>query len=322
MPRRSKTDSPEKLRQALVDLLTDFEQKLKARDLRKKVVALIPAYHTLRDLGSSLIPSESASSARDRILHYFRKYPLCLIEGEELAVVAGISEWARRVRELRVEHGWMVVSGVTAREMAAEDEFIDVETKDGFKISALKPDHYVLMSTEQDRDAAYRWNVANDIRKSKLGSQESILEFLRMNVGKPISGEELRYVARDASEWARRVRELRTEDGWPVQSKTSGRPDLPVGVYVLEEDRQSPEHDRTIPDPVRRKVLQRDNYTCTACSWNHDMWNPSDPRHLELHHKEHHARGGDNTEENLITLCTVCHDDIHRKEGQGKRQKK
>ena len=27
----------------------------------------------------------------------------------------------------------------------------------------------------------------------------------------------------------------------------------------------------------------------------------------------HHAKGGDNTENNLITVCTVCHDEIHRK---------
>ncbi len=318
MARRSKVGSPEKLRLELVELLTNFETQLKGRNLRKKVVALIPAYRTLRNLGSSLIPPTSAASARERILHYFRKYPHCLIEGEELMVVAGISEWARRVRELRVEHGWMIISGVTAKEMAAEEEFTD----EGYSLSELKPDHYVLMSTEQDRDAAYRWNVANDIRKSNLAVRDKILKFFRENVGQPIFGEELRYVAKDKTEWARRIRELRTEYGWPVQSNASGRPDLPVGVYVLEQDRQSPEHDRTIPDSVRRKVLQRDKYTCFHCGWNHDQWNRSDPRHLELHHEKHHARGGENTEKNLVTLCTVCHDDVHREEGAGKRQKK
>ncbi|WP_323985578.1 HNH endonuclease [Klebsiella aerogenes] len=34
---------------------------------------------------------------------------------------------------------------------------------------------------------------------------------------------------------------------------------------------------------------------------------------LELHHIEHHADGGENTLENLITLCNVCHDEVHHR---------
>ena len=135
---------------------------------------------------------------------------------------------------------------------------------------------------------------------------------MRQSVGQGVTNEELRYVARDKTEWARRVRELRTELGWPVATKTTGRPDLDVGVYVLQADRQSPEHDRTIPDDVRRAVMRRDNYRCTKCGWSHAGWNPSDPRHLEIHHVRHHAKGGANDEGNLLTLCTVCHDAIHR----------
>ena len=133
-------------------------------------------------------------------------------------------------------------------------------------------------------------------------------------MGLGVTNEELRYVAGDKTEWARRVRELRTEQGWPIATKTTGRPDLGVGVYVLQADRQSPEHDRSIPDDVRREVLRRDGYKCKKCGWSHDEWNPSDPRHLELHHIKHHVKGGENVEGNLQTLCTVCHDKVHREE--------
>jgi len=45
-------------------LLTNFAAELRKTDLRVKVVALIPAFHKLRDLGSSLIPkSESFGSS-------------------------------------------------------------------------------------------------------------------------------------------------------------------------------------------------------------------------------------------------------------------
>lgn len=310
MTRRSGPSDPEILRVEIVDLLTDFKKQLLSENLRGKVLALIPAFRKLRDLGSSLIPKKHAAAARDRILFYFRKYPLEIIKGDELMVVAGISEWARRIRELRVQFGWRIITGVTAKEMTDVDDF----ELDGVDVTKMKPDEYILADDEQDRDAAFRWHRANEIRRKKMAVRDRILEFLRDNVGKYVTGEELRYVAGDKTEWARRVRELRTEFGWPIASKSNGRPNLPVGVYILEIDRQSPKHDRNIPDAIRMAVLERDQYKCTKCGWNYDKWNPSDPRHLELHHKTHHVDGGENSPENLVTFCVRCHDDVHRKE--------
>ena len=292
----------------LIALLQNFEAELGADDLRQKVQALVPVHLMLAELGKSLIPRNLASGARQRILYYFLKYPYISIQREELLIVAGIDDWARRVRELRVEHGWSIVSGVTAKQMNAEGEFL----VDHVDVDSMRADDYIMIRTEQDRDAAHRWSTAKEIRNKNSSVRDKILEYLRENVGRLITGEELRYVAKEKTEWARRVRELRTEQGWPVVTKSSGRPDLPIGVYLLEQNRQSPAHDRSIPDPVRRKVLTRDHYQCQHCSWNHGSSNRSDPRHLEIHHIEHHARGGSNTEKNLVTLCTICHDDWHR----------
>ena len=109
------------------------------------------------------------------------------------------------------------------------------------------------------------------------------------------------------------MRELRTEKGWPIVTKNSGRKDLAIGVYVLEQDRQTYEHDRTIPDPVRVAVLKRDGFKCVRCGWNRLMLSPDDPRKmLELHHVKHHKDKGANTADNLITLCNVDHDQEHR----------
>jgi len=309
MTRRPKQQSPEDIRLELAKLLNNFKKELCKKNLRSKVLALIPALHLLRDLGCSLIPKEKASAARDRILFYFKKYPKTIIHGDELTVVSGIGEWARRLRELRVQFGWSIINGVTAKEMHAEDEF----PLSSLDITSMGPDAYLLLNKDQDRDAALRWNVANEIRRQSFGSSKKILSFFRANVGQAVTGEELRYVSGNKSEWARRVRELRTEQGWPVTSQKNGRPDLPVGVYVLEQDRQSPTHDRKIKDEVRRAVLVRDDYKCQKCAWHHDTWNPADPRHLELHHKKHHVKKGKNDPDNLITLCTVCHDVTHRK---------
>jgi len=306
--KRKRTD-PETLRRKVEGLIRNFETELRSGELRPKVLALVPIFHGLRNLGKSLIPSEYASAARDRILYYFRQYPQTIINGDELLVVSGIQDWPRRVRELRVQFGWAVASGMTVREMGeAEAGEVPAEW------AGMKPGDYVLLDAEQDRDAAHRWHAANAIRKERGGVRDKILKFLRANVGRPVTGEELRYVANDKTEGARRGRELRTEAGWPIATKSTGRPDLAVGVYVLQADRQSPEHDRLIPDEVRREALRRDGYKCRECGWSHDEWNPSDPRHLELHHVKHHADGGANVESNLKTLCTVCHDKLHRRE--------
>jgi len=314
MARRSKPANPETLRKELLELITNFEEKLLENDLRSKVIALVPAYRVLRDLGSSLIPVEEAKSARDRILAYFRHYPGAVISGEELSVVAGINDWPRRVRELRVEYGWPIATGVTINEILKEANEAG-QTEEIKALEQMSPDDYILLEDKQDRDAAYRWKLANDIRKQKISARDKILLFLRENVGVSVSGEEISYVA-TITDWPRRVRELRTEYGWPVVTKQTGRPDLPVGVYLLEMDRQAPVHDRLIPDPVRCAVLRRDSYQCLHCGWHINEWNKADPRILELHHKKHHAKGGDNTEENLITLCNICHDEVHRK-GRG-----
>lgn len=310
MTKKLADTNSEELRQSLLKLLTDFEQKLKEDDLREQVIDLIPVHHTLRDLGSSLITQVSSNSASDRIIAYLRKYPQKMILGDELMVVAGISEYARRIRELRVEEGWQILSGKILKQIRDEE---GLEFRNVLLNQELKPDSYMLVRGDQDRDAAFRWKRANKIRKSNASIKKKILAYFKENVGKQVSGEELKYLANNKSEWARRVRELRTEDGWPVKTKITGLPELSIGIYVFEEDRQAPPHDRKIPDTIRVIVLGRDEYECKNCFWTYKKATPADPRGLlELHHIDHHANRGANTPENLITLCNVCHDDVHR----------
>jgi hypothetical protein len=64
----------------------------------------------------------------------------------------------------------------------------------------------------------------------------------------------------------------------------------------------SPKRARLRMDPVsyeslRQRVLRRDGWRCQACG---AMSN------LEVHHKGFRSRLGDDSEANLITLCTVC----------------
>lgn len=308
----------------LTQALSNFESALATQNLRGKVIALIPAINSLRKLGVALEPTLARRSARDRILHYLQRFPRMVIEGSELAVVSGISEWPRRVRELRVEHGWWIYSGVTFRDIASADEAEARALRESLciEMEKIRPDQYVLVRTERDEFSAVRWRSLNAIRRRPGGAKEKILEHLRANVGREVSGEELRYIAGDKKEWARRVRELRTEDGWPIATRSSGRPDLSVGVYVLDKDRQAYAHDRQISDSVRVEVLERDQFSCVDCGWARTRAQRDDPRTmLELHHLKRHVEGGANTIANLITLCNVCHDRRHARSSASKKNR-
>ncbi len=178
----------------------------------------------------------------DRLIKYLTRYPKRVIDGDELMVVSGIGEWARRVRELRVQSGWWIYSGVTFRQMSEDAratengaDIASLQAELGVDPSQIKPDQYVLMRANRDRRAADRWNVLNRIRKMKASVTDKIIQYFCENVGQEITGEELMYLAKGKKEWARRVRELRTEQGWPIVTKNSGRDDLGIGVYMLEE---------------------------------------------------------------------------------------
>ena len=57
-------------------------------------------------------------------------------------------------------------------------------------------------------------------------------------------------------------------------------------------------------ETLRQQVLRRDGWRCQSCG---TMSN------LEIHHKQFRSHSGDDSEDNLITLCTTCHDMFHRK---------
>src|SRR5690606_20505882 len=116
--------------------------------------------------------------------------PFKVVDGDELMVVSGIQDYPRRVRELRVQFGWWIFSGVRFKESAEEDplQVEDIRRLLGTAPEKVKPDQYVLMRVDQDREAAHRWNQMNEIRKEKISVKDKILKYLRKNVGVPLSG--------------------------------------------------------------------------------------------------------------------------------------
>ena len=63
--------------------------------------------------------------------------------------------------------------------------------------------------------------------------------------------------------------------------------------------------DPALYEELRNQVLRRDGWRCQFCGMMCD---------LEVHHKEFRSHSGDDSEENLITLCAQCHAAVHRSE--------
>ena len=53
---------------------------------------------------------------------------------------------------------------------------------------------------------------------------------------------------------------------------------------------------------LRQQILRRDGWRCQSCG---AMSN------LEVHHWEFRSQGGDDSEKNLIALCSECHRTLH-----------
>ena len=68
----------------------------------------------------------------------------------------------------------------------------------------------------------------------KTASKELIRLYFLSNVGKVVNSDQLREASGNASEWARRVRELREHERWPILTHND-RTDLKPGEYLLKD---------------------------------------------------------------------------------------
>jgi hypothetical protein len=68
--------------------------------------------------------------------------------------------------------------------------------------------------------------------KGSKGSRARLRGHFLANIGRILGSQELREASGNTSEWARRVRELRTEEGYQILTHND-RSDLKPGQYLL-----------------------------------------------------------------------------------------
>lgn len=242
----------------------------------------------LRESLSKVNRTFGIKSGRDAILYYLQMHVGESVPADALAGVSGITEWARRVRELRVEFGWPIESGITRDDMPH--------------------DHYRLTTSEPDVDLAERWRVAKEARNLKkpgggsASGKDRLLHYLQQISPRSADKEQLAYVAR-IHEWPRRLRELE-EEGWRITSNVDD-PSLAPGSYRLPTMTKHPARVRQAIK-LRYRILERDKKSCRDCGAK-----PGQGVTLQVHHILPVHKGGTNDEINLVTLCSDCHGGRH-----------
>ena len=144
----------------------------------------------------------------------------------------------------------------------------------------------------------------------RIGSKEKIRQFLLQNIGRVVESTELQAAADGAVQYARRLRELRDEEGWPILSHNDSA-DLKPGQYLLLEQPPAetrPVFVRGLSARLRASVLDRNGFTCQMCGVTPGEMDPSTGRNTRLHvgHIVDKSHGGKDELSNLRALCSTC----------------
>jgi hypothetical protein len=145
-----------------------------------------------------------------------------------------------------------------------------------------------------------------------MGSRSRIRAFLIKNVGRILNSSEIRRASGDVSEWARRLRELRDEEGFEILSHKD-RADLKPGQYVLASTKLRPAFARGVSKETRAFVLERNGYTCQMCglaAGDPDPFRPTRTVRLTIGHIVDKSKGGRDEPGNLRAVCTTCNEGL------------
>ena len=147
---------------------------------------------------------------------------------------------------------------------------------------------------------------------SMASAKDNIRAFLSTHVGEIVTKNQIQdAVGRNITEWARRLRELRNEEGWDIRSHHDDS-SLKPGEYKLASvppKKPVPYQFGPISKGLRAHVLERNGYTCQMCgagAGDPDDTNPGRTIRLHIGHIVDRQHGGSDDVSNLRALCSAC----------------
>ena len=142
-----------------------------------------------------------------------------------------------------------------------------------------------------------------------LKGKAAIRQFLLDNMDKVVTTQQVRDASGGQVQYSRRLRELRDEEGWPIESHRDAN-DLQPGQYRLAGEPPSEKpvrFARAISSRVRAQVLHRNGFTCQMCGVAAgDVDANGRKAVLHVGHIKPKAEGGSDEPINLRALCSVC----------------
>lgn len=143
----------------------------------------------------------------------------------------------------------------------------------------------------------------------RKGAKAKLRDYFQAHVGEVLESDDLREIA-GTSEWGRRVRELRLEEGHDIITHND-RGDLRPGQYVLRSLEIRPAFARGISKETRAYVLDRNGFTCQMCgagAGEPHPYAPSTKTRLHIGHIIDKSQGGSDDPSNLRAICSVCNE--------------
>ena len=149
-----------------------------------------------------------------------------------------------------------------------------------------------------------------------MSARERIKELFLEKIGEVVTKEEISKVA-NINEWARRVRELRDEYGYEINSFKDMPDILKPGDYILYNPVPSPKaKERKISKDQYFRILNRDGHHCLSCGREPSDLNPLNPnKKIKLVVDHVHPISDASKydidpygDENLQTLCDFCNE--------------
>jgi hypothetical protein len=148
--------------------------------------------------------------------------------------------------------------------------------------------------------------------QDRLSARARLRQYFLKNIGQVLTWRELREASGGITEWGRRVRELRQNEGYQILTHND-RADLKPGEYLLLDPKPVPAFEGGISKETRAFVLERNGYTCQSCGAAAGEPHPYDLSRtvrLQMGHVIDKSKGGSDDPSNLRAICSVCNEGL------------
>jgi len=231
-----------------------------------------------------------------------------------------------KVAKPSTEKKWLDEAGKTTRDGLAKK--VKQAKLNAVKTTRKNPDQGLLLPEPVVNvpQAAIKHKVHFEMSTEQLARYEALWEKLYKLSGVPEGSEKAEVLLAGLVRLVEdRSRNKKASTAAPVQiivhkcpdcesaSTVTSRGEIPLAVSELERmecdariEESGQPNKATIPPAIKRKILSRDRNQCQATGCRNT-------RFLEVHHINPRRVGGSNDLENLITLCSKCHQFLHER---------